>query len=52
MLYFSNSLGAAGGVLVSGFVLVPFVGLPGAGIAAGFVNFFRCRSRLDIGAFI
>ena len=40
MLYFSNSLGAAGGVLVSGFVLVPFVGLPGAGIAAGFVNFF------------
>ena len=28
MLYFSNSLGAAGGVLVSGFVLVPFVGLP------------------------
>ena len=40
MLYFSNSLGAAGGVLVSGFVLVPFVGLPGTGIAAGFVNFF------------
>ena len=29
MLYFSNSLGAAAGVLASGFVLIAWVGLPG-----------------------
>jgi hypothetical protein len=28
--YFANSLGAAGGVLLGGFVLVPWGGLPGA----------------------
>ena len=38
MLYFTNSLGAALGVLASGLLLVPAVGLPGTSIAAGLIN--------------
>ncbi|MGQ0653376.1 MAG: spermine synthase [Betaproteobacteria bacterium] len=38
MLYFTNSLGAAAGVLASGFYFIAAVGLPGALIAAGIVN--------------
>jgi spermidine synthase len=38
MLYFTNSLGAALGVLVSGFVLIERVGLPGTVMAAGMLN--------------
>jgi spermidine synthase len=38
MLYFTNSLGAAVGVLVSGFVLVGWAGLPGTIRIAGLVN--------------
>ena len=38
MLYFTNSLGAAAGVLVSGFVLVGAVGLPGTIRIAGLIN--------------
>lgn len=38
MLYFTNSLGAAVGVLVSGFVLVGMVGLPGTIRLAGLLN--------------
>ena len=38
MLYFTNSLGAAAGVLASGFVLVALVGLPGTMMTAGLVN--------------
>jgi len=37
-LYFTNSLGAAVGVLVSGFVLVPWVGLPGTIMTAGLLS--------------
>jgi spermidine synthase len=37
-LYFSNSIGAAVGVLVSGFVLIDYVGLPGALLTAGLIN--------------
>jgi spermidine synthase len=37
-LYFLNSLGAALGVLASGFVLVRFVGLPGTIGIAGLIN--------------
>ena len=37
-LYFTNSIGAAAGVLVSGFVLIPAVGLPGTILTAGLVN--------------
>jgi spermidine synthase len=38
LLYFTNSLGAAAGVLVSGFVLVAVVGLPGTIRIAGLLN--------------
>ena len=38
MLYFTNSLGAAAGVLVSGFVLIAWVGLPGTLRSAGVIN--------------
>jgi spermidine synthase len=38
MLYFTNSLGAAIGVLVSGFVLIQAVGLPGTIRIAGALN--------------
>ncbi|MFL6713062.1 MAG: spermidine synthase [Sulfurifustis sp.] len=38
MLYFTNSLGAAIGVLVSGFLLIALVGLPGTLLTAGIVN--------------
>ena len=38
ILYFSNSLGAAIGVLVSGFVLIEAVGLPGTMLTAGLLN--------------
>lgn len=38
MLYFTNSFGAAIGVLVSGFYLIPRVGLPGTIITAGCIN--------------
>jgi predicted membrane-bound spermidine synthase len=37
-LYFTNSLGAAIGVLVSGFVLIKSVGLPGTILTAGILN--------------
>ena len=38
MLYFTNSLGAAIGVLVSGFYLIGAVGLPGTVMTAGLLN--------------
>jgi predicted membrane-bound spermidine synthase len=38
MLYFTNSLGAAAGVLVSGFVLIAAFGLPGTLQVAGGMN--------------
>jgi predicted membrane-bound spermidine synthase len=38
MLYFANSFGAAIGVLVSGFLLIKAVGLPGTIRAAGLIN--------------
>ena len=38
MLYFTNSLGAALGVLVSGFILIGAVGLPGTILTAGLMN--------------
>src|SRR5262245_21727049 len=37
-LYFANSIGAAGGVLLAGFWLVRVVGLPGTVLAAGLAN--------------
>lgn len=38
ILYFSNSLGAAAGVLVAGFALIAAVGLPGTLLVAGLTN--------------
>ena len=38
ILYFTNSVGAAVGVLVSGFVLINVVGLPGTVLTAGLIN--------------
>lgn len=38
MLYFTNSFGAAIGVLASGFVLIDLVGLPGTVMTAGLIN--------------
>lgn len=38
MLYFTNSLGAALGVMVSGFYLIGKVGLPGTILTAGLLN--------------
>jgi spermidine synthase len=38
LLYFLNSIGAVVGVLVSGFVLIPAIGLPGALLTAGVGN--------------
>lgn len=38
MLYFTNSIGAAAGVLASGFVLIPQAGLPGTIMTAGLLN--------------
>ena len=38
LLYFTNSLGAALGVLASGFLLIPAVGLPGTILSAGLLN--------------
>jgi spermidine synthase len=38
MLYFTNSLGAAAGVLASGFLLIEWFGLPGTLRSAGAIN--------------
>lgn len=38
LLYFANSLGAAIGVLIAGFYLVPLAGLPGTLVAAAMAN--------------
>jgi spermidine synthase len=38
VLYFANSLGAAVGVLIAGFVLIDAVGLPGTLFTAGILN--------------
>ena len=40
MLYFTNSIGAAIGVLASGFWLIKLVGLPGTIFTAGLLNIF------------
>ena len=39
LLYFANSVGAAAGVLIAGFVLVRLAGLPGTLIVAAMTNF-------------
>lgn len=49
MLYFSNSIGAVAGVLVSGFVLVELLGLPGTIQVAGFLNLLLAAVVLLMG---
>lgn len=44
MLYFSNSMGAAIGVLCSGFILIEWVGLPGTILTAGCINILIASS--------
>jgi predicted membrane-bound spermidine synthase len=44
MLYFTNSLGAAAGVLASGFVLIAWAGLPGTLRTAGILNLLIAAS--------
>jgi spermidine synthase len=38
MLYFTNSIGAAIGVLAAGFIFIGWAGLPGTLVIAGFIN--------------
>ena len=46
LLYFANSLGAAIGVLVAGFVLLDRVGLPGTLVSAAVLNFVAAAAVL------
>jgi spermidine synthase len=55
MLYFTNSIGAAIGVLASGFLFIGWVGLPGTLVIAGFINitiaaivFLECKRIPDM----
>jgi predicted membrane-bound spermidine synthase len=46
LLYFANSLGAAVGVLLAGFVLLERVGLPGTLVAAAILNFIAAAGTM------
>ncbi len=48
-LYFTNSLGAAIGVLLAGFVLVDLAGLPGVLVAAAAVNLIVALGAMVLG---
>jgi hypothetical protein len=48
LLYFSNSLGAAVGVLIAGFYLVELAGLPGTLLAAAMLNLFVAAACLCV----
>ena len=57
LLYFANSIGAAGGVLVAGFALIQAVGLNGTLMVAAFINIIvamvvglaaRSRERAEV----
>ena len=48
MLYFTNSLGAAVGVLIAGFYLVQLAGLPGTLLAAAMINLVVAAGTMAI----
>jgi spermidine synthase len=48
LLYFSNSLGAAVGVLVAGFYLVELAGLPGTLLAAAMLNLLVAAATMGV----
>ena len=48
MLYFSNSLGAAAGVLVAGFYLVSLAGLPGTLLTAAMLNLVVAAATVGV----
>jgi spermidine synthase len=48
LLYFTNSLGAAVGVMVGGFALIPWVGLPGALGVAGALNLVAAAAAATV----
>lgn len=48
-LYFTNSLGAAIGVLLAGFVLLDLAGLPGVLVAAGTINLVVALGAMILG---
>ena len=52
LLYFANSLGAAGGVLLAGFVLVEMAGLPGTLVAAAIINIVVGIGTLSVVRFV
>ncbi len=49
LLYFLNSLGAVAGVLLTTFVLIPWVGLPGTTLSAGIGNVLLAIAVWEIG---
>lgn len=51
-LYFTNSIGAAAGALVATFLLLPWIGMPGAILVAGVINVLvgLLAWRVSIGA--
>lgn len=49
-LYFANSLGGAIGVLASGFMLIPLLGLPGTILMAGVTNLLIAGATLRLSA--
>ncbi len=50
LLYFANSLGAAGGVLLAGFYLVSLAGLPGTLVTAAMLNLGVGLLTIGVGA--
>ncbi|MGH7499575.1 MAG: fused MFS/spermidine synthase, partial [Gemmatimonadales bacterium] len=48
MLYFSNSLGAAAGVLIAGFYLVSLAGLPGTLLTAAMLNLIVAGATVGV----
>ena len=48
LFYFLNSIGAAAGVLLAGFVLIPAMGLPGTLLTAGLMNIVVAHGGMGV----